>query len=106
MNKLTVFLLKLNNRVYNFCFHIPAMLLWMAAIACSHSKVIRIWEIAGGTLYLSLIIVSILKRGFPPLPKTRKEFLGYLVGLNIAMVLGPLAFGVIYLLHNYDPDEE
>lgn len=101
MEKFLLLLLRINNLLYSWTAHIVIATLWMSALLFLDSPFIRAWEAAGLIVWILLTVSSLFHNGLPPMPKTKREALGYLVGFNIPMVLGPLSVGIVYLLHKY-----
>jgi len=93
MNDFLNFLFKLNNKLYSYYFHAPFLILWISSYLLGYFKG---WIVAGLIVWFFMLTYRLAKE--KKLVSFKKNKLGYLVGLNIAVFLGPLCLVLIYLL--------
>lgn len=91
---LMLFLIRLNNRLYNYPSHI-IILIFLGLSVLSKIMWLKLWILSGFIIYLGLFTSRLLKSDKP---KPKSNFLGYLVGFNICLVLGPISILLFYFL--------
>ena len=84
------FLFKLNNTLYTYLFHVPFLALWMYLM--THG-IFTNWFVAGITYWALLAAYRSITSGPEEVKQIFKEdgMLAFLVGLNIAVLLGPIS---------------
>lgn len=88
---LAKFLFGLNKKLYNWPSHLIILFAWSYSLITHLDPKVTLWLKIGLIIYGLLMAFRITKEGLPPMPNTSKLWLGYLVGLNISVVFGPMS---------------
>lgn len=97
------FLFKINQKLYNWPAHLIIFTAWVSFLMSGSNKIISSWIVIGLSFYMALWIYQII-RNPNYLKNALKDdnYLAFLVGLNIAVVLGILAIPLAIFLNKKD----
>ena len=100
MKKLMDILFTINSALYKWPYHLAFLLLWLVGLS---TNVAKTWILIGLAMYFVLMVIrSLQSRKTPPPNQTEtnslQDKLEYLVGLNIAVLFGPLVPVLMLLL--------
>lgn len=101
MNKIAQSLLRLNNKLYNYYFHTPVFLIWFSLLVRNAPYVAK-WFWIGLLIYIFMMAYRLWHEK----KRYDSNFLGYLVGLNLLVIFGPLIFALLYILKDYQPKKD
>lgn len=94
-------LLRLNNFLYNFWFHVPFFIFWVFIVISNNPEFLADWFRVGLIFYILLMIITLfIKKAYPPKIKTFSDTLGYLVGLNICVLFSFFSI-ILMMVLNY-----
>jgi hypothetical protein len=94
-------LFKLNNKLYNFYFHVPVLIILLLVLKFQSPFYVAAWINIGFAIWAMLLLFRLYQdKQLMPL-KNKKDLLGYIVGFNICLVLGPLSVLLFLALKNY-----
>ena len=93
IESIMLFLIRLNNKLYNYPSHI-IILIFLALALFSKITFLKYWILIGLIIYLVLFSMRLLQGDKP-----KSTLLGYLVGFNICLVLGPISILIFYFLN-------
>lgn len=96
MESIFEFLFKINHRLYNWKSHLSILAVWIWLLIFPPHFLVRYWILIGVFFWIMLWVVRILQKDSPPNLKNLKDLLGYLVGLNIPVL--------VYLTRYYGRD--
>lgn len=97
MEKVMLFLLKVNDKLYNFPSHIIILSIWITALI-SGPPLVKGWFLLGVFIWAFMMVIRSIQGGSIKEVIEKNGYLPLLVGLNLCTVLSILSFPIMWML--------